>query len=61
MAGVHGLEHVERLSTSDLADHDAIGSHAQGVADQVTDLDLTPTLHVGGPAFQADHMPLVEL
>ena len=61
MAGVHGLEHVERLSTSHLADHDAIGSHAQGVAYQVADLDLTPTLHIGGPALEADHVPLVEL
>ena len=37
VAGVHGLEHVERLGAADLADDDAVGPHAQRVAHQVAD------------------------
>ena len=31
MAGVHGLQHVERLAAAALADDDAVGPHAQAV------------------------------
>ena len=31
VAGVHGLEHVERGAVTDLADDDAVGPHAEGV------------------------------
>ena len=30
VAGVHGLEHVERFGTAALADDDAFGPHTQG-------------------------------
>ena len=40
VAGVHGLEHVEGLAAAALADHDAVGAHAQGVLDEVADRDL---------------------
>ncbi len=36
VAGVHGLEHVEGLAGTALADHDAVGAHTQGVLHQVT-------------------------
>ena len=48
--GVHRLQHVERLAGADLADDDAIGPHAQGVADEVADGDLARALGVGGRA-----------
>ena len=32
VAGVHGLEHVQRLARTTLADDDPVGPHAQGVA-----------------------------
>ena len=35
VAGVHGLEHVQRLGAAALADDDPFGPHTQGVADQV--------------------------
>ena len=35
VAGVHGLQHVQRLFAADFADDDAVGPHAQGVAHQV--------------------------
>jgi hypothetical protein len=37
VAGVHGLEHVQGLGPADLADDDAVGPHAQRVADEVAD------------------------
>ena len=37
VAGVHRLEHVERLGAADLADDDPVGPHAKGVADEVAD------------------------
>ena len=48
VAGVHGLEHVEGLAAPDLADDDAVGPHAQRVADQVADGDLAPPSMLGG-------------
>ena len=42
VAGVHGLEHVEGLAAAALADDDAVGPHAQGVAHEVADGDLRP-------------------
>ena len=29
MTGVHGLEHVQGLSATDLTDDDAVGAHTQ--------------------------------
>src|SRR6186997_146066 len=39
VARVHGLEHVERLTGTALADDDPIGPHAQGVTDELTNGD----------------------
>ena len=61
VAGVHGLEHVQRLGAADLADDDAVGPHAQGVANQVADGDLALSLDVGRPGLEPDHVLLVEL
>ena len=52
VAGVHGLEHVERRGVTDLADDDAVGAHAQGVLHQVTDGDGALALDVGGPRLE---------
>jgi hypothetical protein len=46
VSGVHGLEHVERLATADLADDDPVGAHPKGVPDQVPIGDLSSTLDV---------------
>ena len=37
VAGVHRLQHVERLAAAALADDDAVGPHAQRVAHEVAD------------------------
>ena len=46
MAGVHGLEHVDRLRAAHLPHHDAIGTHSQRVTNQISDADLAGTLGV---------------
>ena len=60
MAGVHGLQHVERLAAADLADDDPVGAHAQRVAHQVANGHLAPALDVGRPGFQRDDVRLGE-
>ena len=61
VAGVHRLEHVERLAATHLADDDPVGPHAQRVADQVADADLALALDVRRTALEADDVTLVEL
>ena len=61
VARVHGLEHVERLTGAALAHHDAVGAHAQAVADEVADGDLALALDVRRPGLQRQHVLLVEL
>ena len=42
VAGVHRLQHVERLGAADLADDDPVGAHAQRVAHEVADARPRP-------------------
>ena len=58
VAGVHGLQHVQRLGAADLADDDAIGPHAQRVDDQVALLDRALALDVRRPGLEADDVAL---
>src|SRR2546430_5276052 len=58
VAGVHRLQHVERLSAAHLADDDAVRPHAQRVAHEVADGDLARPLDGGGFGLEADHMTL---
>ena len=41
---IHGLEHVEGLTAADLTHDDAIRSHPERVANQISDRDLAATL-----------------
>ena len=61
MAGVHGLEHVERLGAANLADDDAVGAHAQGVADELANLDLAAAFDVRRPRLERHDMVLLQL
>ena len=47
MAGVHRLQHVEGLGAAHLADDDAVGAHAQRVADELALRDLADAFDVG--------------
>ena len=53
VARVHRLEHVERLGAANLADDDPVGAHAQGVPDELADLDLAAAFDVRRAATRA--------
>ena len=61
MAGVHGLQQVERLGSADFADDDAFRPHTQAVAHQIAHGDLAFAFEVGRPRFQAHHVRLLQL
>ena len=61
VAGVHGLQQVERLGSAHLADDDALGPHAQAVAHEVAHGDLALAFEVGRPRFQPHHVRLLQL
>ena len=61
VAGVHGLEHVERLAAAALADDDAVGPHTQGVAHEVADRDRALAFDVRRARLERDHVILRQL
>ena len=61
VAGVHGLQQVERLGSAHLADDDALRPHAQAVAHQVAHGDLAFAFEVGRPRLQPHHVRLLQL
>ena len=61
VAGVHGLQQVERLGSAHLADDDAFRPHAQAVLDQVAHGDLAFALEVGRARFEPDRVRLLQL
>lgn len=61
MAGVHRLEHVQRLAAAALADDHPIGTHAQRVAHEVPDRHLTLAFDVGRATLEPDQVLLLEL
>ena len=58
VASVHRLQHVQRLGTAHLADHDPVGPHAKRVSHQRAELDRPPALDVRRPRLQARHVRL---
>ena len=61
VAGVHGLQHVQRLRAADLADDDPVWPHAQGVADELADRDLALALDVLRARLQSENVGLLHL
>jgi hypothetical protein len=61
VAGVHGLQHVQRLFAAHLAQDDAVGPHAQRVDHQLALADGALAFEVGRPALQAGHVLLLDL
>ena len=60
VAGVHGLDHVQRFGAAALTHQDPVGSHAQGVFHQVAYGVLADPLDVRGLGLQCDNVFLVE-
>ena len=61
VAGVHRLQHVERLGTARLAQDDAVGPHAQRVAHQRALRHFAAPLDVRRPGLQAHDVRLLQL
>src|ERR1035438_981808 len=61
VAGVHGLQHVERFGAAGFAHDDAVGAHTEGVDHQVALGDGAGAFDVGGAGFQAHHVALLQL
>src|SRR6478752_5671875 len=61
MAGIHGLQQVERLGSADFADDDAFGTHTQAVAHQFAHRYLAFAFDVGRPGFQPHYVGLLQL
>ena len=61
MAGVHGLQQVERLGSAHFADDDPLGTHTQAVPDQVAHGDLALAFQVRRARFESHDMRLLQL
>ena len=61
VAGVHRLQHVQRLGAADLTKDDAVGSHTQRVLDEIAHGDLALAFEVGRARLQAHDMRLLQL
>src|SRR5271157_1268107 len=61
MPRVHSLEHVQSLFATNLAYDDPVGPHSQAVNHELALSHCAFALDVGGAAFEADDMALLEL
>ena len=61
MTGVHGLQHVQTLRSSHLAENDAIGTHTQSILDQFPLRHLAFAFDIRRAGFQTHHMVLAQL
>ena len=58
--GVHRLQHVEGLGAADLPDDDAVGAHAQRVAQELALRDLTDSFDVRRARFHLHDVRLLQ-
>ena len=61
VAGVHGLQHVQRFLAAHLADHDAVRPHTQAVDQQFPLPHRAVAFEVGRAGFQPRHVRLLQL
>src|SRR6185369_770758 len=61
VTSVHSLKHVNCFATANLTDHDAIGTHTQGVLDEISLRNFTATFNVGRSGFESDGVRLLKL
>src|SRR5438034_5539705 len=61
VTGVHGLEHVQRLSATTLTDDDPVGAHTQTALDELAYGPRALALDVGRSRLELDPVRLLEL
>ena len=59
VSGVERRQQVTHLRAPDLADDDAVRSHAEGLADQGLEIDLADPLDVRRASLEADDVRMV--
>ncbi len=60
MSCVHGLEHVECLTTTNLTNDDTVGAHTQSVTHQIAYRHLSLAFDVRRATLEREHVHLVE-
>ena len=53
MSCIHSLDHINSLTSADLADNDPVRAHAERGADQVPDADRAAALDIGVARLEA--------
>jgi len=61
MAGIHRLQHVQGFAAANLTNDDAVGSHSQGIFDQMSDRDLPRSVGIRRFRLQPNSMNLMEV
>ena len=61
VTGVHGLEHIQALRATYLAQDDPVRPHTEGILHQLTLCDFPFSLDIGRPCLQPHHMFLAQL
>src|SRR6185437_15185085 len=58
---VHGLQHVQCLFAANLAEHHAVGTHTEGVDDELALADRAAAFDVGRASLKTDYVFLAQL
>jgi hypothetical protein len=61
VTGIHCLQHIQRLATATLTDHNSVRPHPQSVYNQLANSHPTLAFSIGGTTFQGHNMGLVKL
>ena len=61
MTGIHGLQHIQALGSSDLAQNNLVRTHAEGILHELTLRDLTFPFDIRRPCLQTNYMVLTQL
>ena len=61
MAGVHGLQHVERFFAAALTDNDTVGAHSERITNEVALSHFPLALDIGGARLQSADVRLLQL
>jgi hypothetical protein len=56
VTGVHGLQHVNRFTRTDFTYNNAIGSHAQRIANEVPNGSFSGTFSICWSTFESQNM-----
>ena len=60
VAGVHGLEHIERFRAAHFADDDPVRAHTQRIPHEIALGNLPTPFRRWWPGLQRDPVPLLE-